>query len=58
MTTRVPARRPDSRGDPLNPRDRVQPCVGRCMGVVQLEHAPVQEFIQTQEEIDALPAPE
>ena len=26
--------------------------------MVQLEHAPVQEFILTQEEIDALPAPE
>ena len=44
-------------GDPLNP-ETVCNRVGRCMGVVQLEHAPVQEFILTQEEIDALPAPE
>ena len=44
-------------GDPLNP-ETVCNRIGRCMGVVQLEHAPVQEFILTQEEIDALPAPE
>jgi len=44
-------------GDPLNP-ETVCNRIGRCMGVVQLEYAPVQEFILTQEEIDALPAPE
>ena len=44
-------------GDPLNP-ETVCNRIGRCMGVVQLEHAPVQEFILTQEEIDALPGPE
>ena len=44
-------------GDPLNP-ETVCNRIGRCMGVVQLEHAPVQDFILTQEEIDALPAPE
>ena len=44
-------------GDPLN-SETVCNRIGRCMGVVQLEHAPVQEFILTQEEIDALPAPE
>ena len=43
-------------GDPLNPETACNR-IGRCMGVVQLEHAPVQEFILTQEEIDALPAP-
>ena len=44
-------------GDPLNP-ETVCNRVGRCMGVVQLEHAPVQEFLLTQAEIDALPEPE
>ena len=44
-------------GDPLNP-ETVCNRIGRCMGVVQLEHAPVQEFILTQEEIDELPEPE
>ena len=44
-------------GDPLNP-ETVCNRIGRCMGVVQLEDAPVQDFILTQEEIDALPAPE
>ena len=44
-------------GDPLNP-ETVCNRIGRCMGVVQLEHAPVQEFILTQEEIDALADPE
>ena len=44
-------------GDPLNPETACNR-IGRCMGVVQLEHAPVQEFLLTQEEIDALPAPE
>ena len=44
-------------GDPLNP-ETVCNRIGRCMGVVQLEDAPVQEFLLTQAEIDALPAPE
>ena len=44
-------------GDPLNP-ETVCNRIGRCMGVVQLKDAPVQDFILTQEEIDALPAPE
>lgn len=44
-------------GDPLNP-ETVCNRIGHCMGVVQLEKAPVQEFLLTREEIDALPAPE
>ena len=44
-------------GDPLNP-ETVCNRIGRCMGVVQLEDAPVQEFLLTQAEIDELPAPE
>lgn len=44
-------------GDPLNP-ETVCNRIGRCMGVVQLEDAPVQEFLLTQAEIDELPEPE
>ena len=44
-------------GDPLNP-ETVCNRIGRCMGVVQLEAAPVQEFLLTQAEIDELPEPE
>lgn len=44
-------------GDELNPKT-VCNRIGRCMGVVELEHAPVHEFLLTQDELDALPAPQ